>query len=105
MNKHPPEHFVVINDGNNSGHTEAICQAVPEQRPAGEASCLKMDTESEQVMSVLCLSALMQMRRQKGARRYHSGQESTRSTDSQQVVDRRAHDGADADVSLGHKHT
>lgn len=82
LHKNPPVHFVVVNDGNNSGNTDTICQAVPEQRPTGEASCLKMDTETQKFTKFLCISFLMQLRCQKGARRYHSGQQPARSADS-----------------------
>lgn len=46
VNEHPPVHFVVVNDGNNRGDADAVRQAVPEKRPAGEASRLKTHTKT-----------------------------------------------------------
>lgn len=37
---HSPVHFVVRDDGNDGGDADAVRQAVPEERPAGEPPCL-----------------------------------------------------------------
>lgn len=37
---HSPVHFVVRNDGNDGGDTDAVCEAVPEQRPTAKPPCL-----------------------------------------------------------------
>ena len=42
--RYSPVDFVVINDSNNSSDADAICQAVPEQRPTGEPTCLIKET-------------------------------------------------------------
>ncbi len=42
---HSPVHLVIRNYSNYSCNTDAICQAVSEQRPTGESSCLRKETK------------------------------------------------------------
>lgn len=89
---HPPVHFVVRDDGNDGGDADAVCQAVPEEWPAGEPACLvkeqrgRPSSKTAALRSTLsrCVSACV---KPTYSELYHRGQESTRSADAQQVVD------------------
>lgn len=89
---HSPVHFVVRDDGNDGGDADAVRQAVPEERPAGEPACLVGGAERRAVNRQSCGQSALQRcvsacDNPTHSELYHRGQESTRSADAQQVVD------------------
>lgn len=89
---HSPVHFVVRDDGNDGGDADAVRQAVPEERPAGEPACLVGEQRGGPSSKTAVLRSALQgcvsaCDNPTYSELYHRGQESTRSADAQQVVD------------------